>query len=130
MKHLKTLECIKTFRPKPLTSETHTAMSKNLKLFSLKNAHLIYKHHFPASEYLNILNKMNRIGSLADNMDHHPEWTLHGESLTIGLSTHEIGGEVSIKDYILGFWIEQILSEESDDQVMIRKWNELAINYE
>jgi pterin-4a-carbinolamine dehydratase len=39
-------------------------------------------------------------------MDHHPEWTLTGDSLTIGLSTHDIGGEVSLKDYILAYWIE------------------------
>jgi 4a-hydroxytetrahydrobiopterin dehydratase len=54
---------------------------------------------------------MNRIGLIADEMDHHPEWTLNGDSLTIGLSTHEIGGEVSLKDYILGYWIEEILNE-------------------
>jgi pterin-4a-carbinolamine dehydratase len=49
---------------------------------------------------------MNRIGKIADEMDHHPEWTLNATSLRIGLSTHEIGGKISIKDYILGFWIE------------------------
>lgn len=58
-----------------------------------------------------MLSKMNRIGLLADEMDHHPEWTLQENSLTIGLSTHEIGGEVSMKDYLLGFWIEDILNE-------------------
>ncbi len=31
---------------------------------------------------------MNRIGLIADEMDHHPEWTLKGDSLNIGLSTH------------------------------------------
>ncbi len=72
----------------------------------MKNTHLIYHFKFSPNSYLGTLEKMNRIGLIADEMDHHPEWTLHGDSLTIGLSTHEIGGEVSLKDYILGYWIE------------------------
>ena len=35
-----------------------------------------------------------------------------------------------MKDYILGFWIENILHEESEEQAMIKKWNLLNINYE
>lgn len=88
MKNIKSLACIKNFRPKPLTPETHAAMGKNLKQFTLQDTHLIYKHPFPPENYLHILSKMNRIGLIADNMDHHPEWTLQGSSLTIGLSTH------------------------------------------
>ena len=49
---------------------------------------------------------MNRIGLIADSMEHHPEWTLTQTALQIGLSTHDIGNEVSLKDYILGYWIE------------------------
>ena len=35
---------------------------------------------------------MTQVALLAEKMDHHPEWTLKSNSLTIGLSTHEIGG--------------------------------------
>lgn len=72
MKQIKTLACIKNFRPKPLTTDTHTAMGKTLKNFTLQDTHLIYKHQFPPHQYLDVLSKMNRIGLLADNMDHHP----------------------------------------------------------
>lgn len=63
-------------------------------------------------------------------MDHHPQWTLNGDNLSIGLSTHEIGGEVSLKDYILGFWIEGILNEAGLQEQVIAKWNQLNINYD
>lgn len=88
MKNLKSLQCIKNYRPKPLTDASHQALGKNLKNFKLKDTHLVYKYSFPTDNYLKILSKMNRIGLLADEMDHHPEWTLQSDSLTIGLSTH------------------------------------------
>ena len=72
---------------------------------------------------------MNRIGLIADEMD-HPEWTLKKSSLNIGLSTHEIGGEVSLKDYILGYWIEEILKEKNEEEELIEKWNTLDIKYD
>lgn len=119
MKSIKTLACIKSFRPKPLTEESHTALTKALRHFTLNNTHLVYKHQFDGQRYLEILEKMNRIGLLADRMDHHPEWTLQANSLTIGLSTHEIGGEVSFKDYVLGYWIEEILHEQGVEEQMV-----------
>lgn len=48
---------------------------------------------------------MQKIGYIADTMGHHPEWTICESSLNIKLSTHDIGNKISVKDYILGFWI-------------------------
>lgn len=42
-------------------------------------------------------------------MDHHPEWTLKEGALEIRLSTHDIGNKVSVKDYMLAGWIEDVL---------------------
>lgn len=130
MKTIKSLACIKNFRPKPLTEDSHQALQKALKHFQLKDSHLIYHHHFPAPFYIQTLEKMNRIGLIADEMDHHPEWTLQPTTLKIGLSTHEIGGEVSLKDYILGYWIEEILNEKNMEEELIAKWNNLDITYD
>lgn len=130
MKAIKSLACIKSFRPKPLTDDSHKALSSSLRHFSLNNTHLVFKYQFEPAQYLDVLEKMNRIGILADRMDHHPEWTLQGNSLTIGLSTHEIGGEVSFKDYVLGHWIEQILHEPTLEQSMVESWNKLNISYD
>jgi pterin-4a-carbinolamine dehydratase len=63
-------------------------MQKILKNFTLNNTHLIYHYKFAANNYLQTLERMHRIGLIADEMDHHPEWTLNGNSLIIGLSTH------------------------------------------
>jgi 4a-hydroxytetrahydrobiopterin dehydratase len=55
---------------------------------------------------------MTRIGTLADEIDHHPEWTLKQGELHIKLSTHDIGNKVSLKDYVLATWIEEVLYKE------------------
>lgn len=130
MKHIANLAAIKAYRPKPLTQESHQALSKVLNKFVLKNTHLIYQHEFPANSYLNTLEKMNRIGLIADEMDHHPEWTLTGDKLSIGLSTHEIGGEVSWKDYVLAYWIEHILNSKTIEEEVVEEWNKLEISYD
>ncbi len=66
-----------------------------------------------------MVDTMTTIGQIADNMDHHPEWTLNGSSLEIGLSTHECQGKVSVKDYILAAWIESVWSEKSLEERLI-----------
>jgi pterin-4a-carbinolamine dehydratase len=66
---------------------------------------------------------MTTIGQIADNMDHHPEWTLKGSSLEIGLSTHECQGKVSVKDYILAGWIESVWGERPLEERLMEEWN-------
>lgn len=62
---------------------------------------------------------MSRIGCIADEIDHHPEWTLKEGLLDIRLSTHDIGNKVSIKDYILAQWIEEVLHGQELEQQLI-----------
>ena len=64
---------------------------------------------------------MNRIGRLADSMDHHPDWTLSGGRLIINLNTHDIG-DISEKDYLLAFLTEQILYQDEEAELLL-KWN-------
>lgn len=65
---------------------------------------------------------MNRIGRLADSMDHHPDWTLSSDKLTINLNTHDIK-DISEKDYLLAYFAEQILYTD-DEAELLKKWNE------
>jgi len=65
---------------------------------------------------------MNRIGRLADSMDHHPDWTLSSDKLTINLNTHDIK-DISEKDYLLAYLAEQILYTD-DEAELLKKWNE------
>ena len=67
---------------------------------------------------------MTQIGQIADNMDHHPEWTLSAGKLEVGLSTHECEGKVSIKDYILAKWIEEIWQDLPLEEKLINSWNQ------
>jgi 4a-hydroxytetrahydrobiopterin dehydratase len=110
MNKLASLKQISSYRPKALSPEAHTKLTKNLSQFKLSPdfTYLKATFTFPNSDYNKIVDRMTVIGQIADNMDHHPEWTLKESSLEIGLSTHECQGKVSIKDYILATWIEQI----------------------
>ena len=72
--------------------------------------------------------KMSRIGCIADDIDHHPEWTLGDGELRIRLSTHDIGNKVSIKDYILAQWIEQVLEGKQLEEQVLEGWNKNQFN--
>ena len=70
---------------------------------------------------------MNRIGWAADEMQHHPEWTLGATSLQINLSTHDIGNKVSLKDYILAVYIESVLFGSNPDRSICELWNKKKV---
>lgn len=55
-------------------------------------------------------------------MDHHPDWTLSSDKLTINLNTHDIK-DISEKDYLLAYFAEQILYTD-DEAELLKKWNE------
>lgn len=55
-------------------------------------------------------------------MDHHPDWTLSSDKLTINLNTHDIK-DISEKDYLLAYLAEQILYTD-DEAELLKKWNE------
>lgn len=55
MKNIANLAMIKAFRPKPLTQESHEALSKILRSFKMKNTHLVYHFKFVPDSYLQTL---------------------------------------------------------------------------
>lgn len=74
MNKLSSMGQIKLYRAKPLLPTSHEALAKNLKLFTPDHDfnRLSFTLWFKKDEYVNILEKMNRIGWLADEIDHHP----------------------------------------------------------
>ena len=59
---------------------------------------------------------MDNVATVADTMDHHPEWTQKNNLVEIVLSTHDCQG-VSAKDFILANVIVKIWRvNESDNK--------------
>ncbi len=50
---------------------------------------------------------INKVAAIADEMNHHPEWTNVYNKLTIRLSTHDVSG-ISDKDFQLASAIDAI----------------------
>lgn len=80
MNKLTSLKQISAYRPKPLSPNAHTTLSSHLHQFKLTPNHTYLKatFTFPSSHYTQVVDTMTTIGQIADNMDHHPEWTLKG----------------------------------------------------
>lgn len=55
---------------------------------------------------------MVRVAFIAERMDHHPEWTNVYDRVTIRLSTHDAGGNITDKDRQLAAAIDQVLAEQ------------------
>lgn len=69
---------IKAYVAKPLTEDIHLSLSKNLRFFKPNSSYtqLEYKYIFDPKKSSSLYEKMNRIGWIADEIDHHPEWTI------------------------------------------------------
>jgi 4a-hydroxytetrahydrobiopterin dehydratase len=52
---------------------------------------------------------MTRVAMIAEQMNHHPEWTNVYNRVVINLSTHDAGNVVTAKDHELAKAINQLL---------------------
>lgn len=50
---------------------------------------------------------MNSVASIAEDMDHHPEWFNVYNRVSISLQTHDCKG-VSVKDFVLASVINEV----------------------
>lgn len=55
------------------------------------------------------LEAMNKIGAIAEKMNHHPHWTNTYNRLNIKLSTHDVEG-ITDKDFALAKRINELTS--------------------
>lgn len=66
--------------------------------------------HFEFKNFNEALDFVNKVGVLAENMQHHPDILLHGyKNVSITLTTHDAGG-VTDKDHKLAELIEKLLN--------------------
>lgn len=130
MNRISSLLQVKAYHPKPLLLSSHTALTKALKFFTpdAEYTRLSFTYWFNSSQHTDVLEKMNRIGWIADEIEHHPEWKLLNNRLEVNLSTHDIGNRISLKDYILADYIETVLMGKSSEAVLLEKWNKKKID--
>lgn len=77
-----------------------------------QNWHVVEGHHlegkFKLRDFAEALTFTNRIGALAEAVDHHPEICLTWGSVKIILWTHSIGG-LSEADFIFAAKVDQMV---------------------
>jgi 4a-hydroxytetrahydrobiopterin dehydratase len=62
---------------------------------------------FKFDSYMKAISFVNTVASLAEDMHHHPEITIHYDRVRLQLSTHEEGG-VTDKDVSFAHEVEEI----------------------
>jgi 4a-hydroxytetrahydrobiopterin dehydratase len=65
--------------------------------------------HYEFRDFKAAFDFMSRVASVAEEMNHHPEWTNVYNKLTIKLSTHDAGNVVTDKDRKLAERIDALL---------------------
>jgi 4a-hydroxytetrahydrobiopterin dehydratase len=53
---------------------------------------------------------MNRVALAAEKQDHHPDWSNSWNTVTIELSSHDVGGKVTGRDRRLARRINELLA--------------------
>ena len=105
---------VKKFKARPLETVEQHELAKKIHQFTKETNKLSYTFKFPRDQYPIVLERMNQIGRIADEMDHHPEWTLSTDTLHVDLNTHEIKG-ISEKDYLLAYVFEELMKDLPDE---------------
>ena len=54
---------------------------------------------------------MTRVAFVAENMNHHPDWSNSWNKVTISLSTHDAGNIITEKDHEMAKSIDAIFNE-------------------
>lgn len=57
---------------------------------------------------------MNQVAEIAEEMQHHPNWTNVYNRVTILLNTHDAGDKVTDKDHEMAAAIDALLADESE----------------
>lgn len=80
---------------------------KSLKGWKLQKGKL--HRAFECKDFIDAFGRMTRVALVAQEMNHHPEWSNVWNNVTVDLSTHSLGG-VSKLDFELAAKISQIFS--------------------
>jgi 4a-hydroxytetrahydrobiopterin dehydratase len=95
-------------RPAKLSSEQVTAQIAPLPDWTVVNGKLHREYKFADFTYAFAF--MAAIATIAEKMDHHPEWLNVYSRVTVDLSTHDAGG-ITVLDFELAAAMEKIASK-------------------
>lgn len=93
---------------KPLTTEQIGNIPKSLPAWEAKDKHLERTIEFPS--FLKLIEFVNKITTIAEAMEHHPDMDIRYKKLTLLLSTHDIDG-ISALDLDLAKKIDTALGQ-------------------
>jgi 4a-hydroxytetrahydrobiopterin dehydratase len=62
---------------------------------------------FKFDEYLDGIEFANKVGRIAENLNHHPDITIHWRAVEIMTTTHDAGGITDL-DFRLARWVDAI----------------------
>ena len=85
-------------------------MFQEIPNWSLKNNMLEREFHFRS--FLEAMKFVNRIATIAEGQDHHPDICVYYDKVYLMLSTHKING-LSMNDFILAAKIDVFFDNET-----------------
>ncbi len=74
----------------PLTAEQIDEVLQGLTGWTLQAGRLHREFHF--RDFIDAFGFMSKVALHAESLDHHPDWSNVYRTVTIDLSTHEVGG--------------------------------------
>jgi hypothetical protein len=60
-----------------------------------------------------LVNFINLVKDKCDQIDHHPEWSVHDNQLDVKLTSHYLGNKVGDKDWELAAYMSQYYNERN-----------------
>lgn len=88
-----------------LTSETIIDRVQNLNNWSLNNDAISKDYTF--KNFIEAMQFINKVATIAEDLNHHPEWSNVYNKVSISLTTHDVGG-ISENDFQLAKAIDAL----------------------
>jgi 4a-hydroxytetrahydrobiopterin dehydratase len=79
-----------TMAATPLTAAEIQALARTLPAWELEAGRL--QRQFSFADFSEAFGFMTRVALVAETLGHHPEWSNVWNRVTIGLTTHDLGG--------------------------------------
>jgi len=92
----------------PLKETEVNELLKEITNWMLKNGHLYKKFKF--KNFVEAMNFLNKVAELAEEENHHPDFSVHYNKVEFEIWTHAING-LSENDFILAAKINELVSK-------------------